>query len=145
MLESDLKAYLKAAAPSLPCAEARAAFSSYVRGVVCDVCGDDLDADFSTAAMQLGTSPRQAARDFVENQSPQTQARWQTAARRRRLRLWVAVGLVIAILAGIVAFFIVTKGVMVVTTETTVINWGDTDMTLEEQTRAALELTRPKE
>ncbi len=132
MFEKELQTYLKAAAPALPCAEARAAFAAYVRGAAQDVCGGDPQTDFAAAAAQLGTDPEQAARDFVQSQSPETLARWQAAARRRKVRLRLAVGLTIGVLAVLVAFFVVTKGVLLVNTETTIINWGDTDMTQEE-------------
>lgn len=145
MFEKELQTYLKAAAPALPCAEARAAFAAYVRGAAQDVCGGDLQADFAAAAAQLGADPEQAARDFVQSQSPETLARWQAAARRRKVRLRLAVGLTIGVLAVLVAFFVVTKGVLLINTETTYIDFGDTDMTLEEQAEAALELTKPKE
>jgi len=145
MFEKELQTYLKAAAPALPCAEARAAFAAYVRGAAQDVCGGDPQADFAAAAAQLGADPEQAARDFVQSQSPETLARWQAAARRRKVRLRLAVGLTIGVLAVLVAFFVVTKGVLLINTETTYIDFGDTDMTLEEQAEAALELTKPKE
>lgn len=145
MFEKELQTYLKAAAPALPCAEARAAFVAYVRGAARDVCGGDPQADFATAAAQLGGDPEQAARDFVQSQSPETLARWQAAARRRKVRLRLAVGLTIGVLAVLAAFFVVTKGVLLINTETTYIDFGDTDMTLEEQAEAALELTKPKE
>lgn len=145
MFEKELQTYLKAAAPALPCAEARAAFAAYVRGAAQDVCGADPEVDFTTVAAQLGADPEQAARDFVQSQSPETLARWQAAARRRKVRLRLTVGLTIGVLAVLVAFFVVTKGVLLINTETTYIDFGDTDMTLEEQAEAALELTKPKE
>ena len=132
MFEKELQTYLKAAAPALPCAEARAAFAAYVRGAAQDVCGADPEVEFTTVAAQLGADPEQAARDFAQSQSPETLARWQAAARRRKVRLRLTVGLTIGVLAALVAFFVVTKGVLLVNTETTIINWGDTDMTQEE-------------
>lgn len=145
MFEKELQTYLKAAAPALPCAEARAAFAAYVRGAAQDVCGGDPEVEFTTVAAQLGADPEQAARDFVQSQSPETLARWQAAARRRKVRLRLTVGLTIGVLAALVTFFVVTKGVLLINTETTYIDFGDTDMTLEEQAEAALELTKPKE
>lgn len=145
MFEKELQTYLKAAAPALPCAEARAAFAAYVRGAAQDVCGADPEVDFTTVVAQLGADPEQAARDFAQSQSPETLARWQAAARRRKVRLRLTVGLTIGVLAVLVAFFVVTKGVLLINTETTYIDFGDTDMTLEEQAEAALELTKPKE
>lgn len=141
MFEKELQTYLKAAAPALPCAEARAAFAAYVRGAAQDVCGGDPQADFATAAAQLGADPEQAARDFVQSQSPETLARWQAAARRRKVRLRLAVGLTIGVLAALVAFFVLTKGVLLVNTETTIVNWGNTDMTQEEMLEKAMELS----
>lgn len=145
MFEKELQAYLKEAAPALPCAEARSAFAAYVRGVAREVCGETTDADFSPVAVQLGSRPGQAARDFVDSQSPQTLARWNVAAHNRKFRLRLVVGLVIAVLASVILFFVATKGVMVVTRETTIINWGDTDMTPEEMLQKSLEITKPKE
>ena len=145
MFEKELQTSLKAAAPALPCAEARAAFAAYVRGAAQDVCGADPEVDFTTVVAQLGADPEQAARDFVQSQSPETLARWQAAARRRKVRLRLTVGLTIGVLAALVTFFVVTKGVLLINTETTYIDFGDTDMTLEEQAEAALELTKPKE
>lgn len=141
MFEKELQTYLKAAAPALPCAEARAAFAAYVRGAAQDVCGGNPQADFATAAAQLGADPEQAARDFVQSQSPETLARWQAAARRRKVRLRLAVGLTIGVLAALVAFFVLTKGVLLVNTETTIVNWGNTDMTQEEMLEKAMELS----
>lgn len=145
MFEKELQTYLKAAAPALPCAEARAAFAAYVRGAAQDVCGADPEVDFTTVVAQLGADPEQAARDFVQSQSPETLARWQAAARRRKVRLRLTVGLTIGVLAALVTFFVVTKGVLLVNTETTIINWGDTDMTQEEMLEKAMEITQPKE
>lgn len=145
MFEKELQTYLKAAAPALPCAEARAAFAAYVRGAAQDVCGGDPQADFAAAAAQLGADPEQAARDFVQSQSPKMLARWQAAARRRKVRLRLAVGLTIGVLAVLVAFFVVTKGVLLINTETTYIDFGDTDMTQEEMLEKAMEITQPKE
>ena len=141
MFEKELQTYLKAAAPALPCAEARAAFAAYVRGAAQDVCGGDPQADFATAAAQLGADPEQAARDFAQSQSPETLARWQAVAYRRKVRLRLAVGLTIGVLAVLVAFFVVTKGVLLVNTETTIVNWGNTDMTQEEMLEKAMELS----
>ena len=57
MFEKELQTYLKAAAPALPCAEARAAFAAYVRGAAQDVCGADPEVDFTTVVAQLGADP----------------------------------------------------------------------------------------
>ena len=145
MFDKDLNSYLRTANRALPCGAARTAFARYVSEVAQDVLRNDPGADFAAVTEQLGPTPRQAAEDFLESQPPETLARWEAEGRRRKRMICLAVGLVIAALAAIVIFFIVTKGVMVVNTKTTYIDFGDTDMTLEEQAKAALELTKPEE
>lgn len=55
MFEKELQTYLKAAASVLPCAEARTAFETYVRGVAQDVCSAASEESFTAVAAQLGT------------------------------------------------------------------------------------------
>ena len=90
---------------------------------------------------QLGSTPEQAARDFMESQSPETIARWKTAAHRHKIRLRLALGLAIGVLAVLVTFFVVTKGVLIINTETTIVNWGDTDISQKEMLKKAMELS----
>ena len=141
MFEKELQTYLKAAAPALPCAEARAAFEAYVRSVAQDVCSAASEESFTAVAAQLGSTPEQAARDFTESQSPETIARWKTAANRHKFRLRLALSLTIGVLAVLVTFFVVTKGVLIINTETTIVNWGDPDMSREEMLKRAMELS----
>ena len=145
MFDKDLNSYLRAANTALPCGAARTAFARYVSEVAQDVLRNDPGADFTAVAEQLGPTPRQAARDFVDSQPPERLARWEAEGRRQKRAAILAVGLVIAALAAALAFFVVTKGVLVVNTETTYIDFGDADMTPEEQVQAALELTKPEE
>ena len=132
MFEKERDAFLKAARPALPCAEARSAFARYVGEVAQDVLTNVPGADFAAVAAQLGPTPRQAAEDFVDSQPPETQARWSAAGRRQKRTVRLAVGLVIAVLAVIAVFFIATKGVLVVNTETTYMDWSDQEYTQEE-------------
>lgn len=141
MFEKELQTYLKAAASVLPCAEARAAFETYVRGVAQDVCSAASEESFTAVAAQLGTDPEQAARDFTKSQSPETIARWKAAAYRHKFHLRLALGLSIGVLAVLVTFFVVTKGVLIINTETTIVNWGDTDMSQKEMLKKAMELS----
>jgi len=142
MFEKELQTYLKAASPALPCAEARAAFAAYVRGAAQDVCSGDPQADFATAAAQLGADPEQTARDFAQSQSPETLARWQAVAHRRTVRLRLAVGLTVGVLAVLVAFFVVTKGILIVNTETTYTDLGNIEYTQEDLNHMAEQLTK---
>ena len=109
MFEKELQTYLKAASSALPCAEARAAFEGYVHCVAQDVCSATSKESFTVVVAQLGSTPEQAARDFMESQSPETIARWKAAAHRHKFRLRLALGLVIGVLVVLVTFFVVTK------------------------------------
>ena len=109
MFEKELQTYLKAASSALPCAEARAAFEGYVHCVAQDVCSATSEESFTVMVAQLGSTPEQAARDFMESQSPETIARWKAAAHRHKFRLRLALGLVIGVLVVLVTFFVVTK------------------------------------
>lgn len=132
MFDKDLNSYLRTANRALPCGAARTAFAHYVNEVAQDVLRNDPGADFAAVTEQLGPTPRQVAEDFVDSQPPETQARWEATGRRRKRMIWLAVGLVIAVLAAIAVFFIATKGVLVVNTETTYIDLGDQEYTQEE-------------
>ena len=136
--------FLKTAQAVLPGPTARKEFVRYVQAVVQDMQENEEDWDFSAIAEQLGASPRQAALDFFDSQPPEIQAQWTAEGRRRKKLLWLAVGATIAILLLTVAFFVITKGVMIVNTETTNFDFSGTSMTLEEQTRMVLELTKPE-
>lgn len=143
MFEKELQTYLKAAAPALPCAEARAAFGDYLHRAAEDIRGADPAAGFAAVAAQLGAVPEQAARDFVGRQSPETLARWQASARRRKLSLRLTAGLVIGVLLALIAFFVVTRGVLIVNTKTTYVNFDDTDIPPEEPAPIAPESDTP--
>lgn len=145
MFDKDLNSYLRAANRALPCGAARTAFARYVNEVTQDVLRNDPGADFAAVTEQLGPTPRQAAEDFMESQPPETLARWEAEGRHRKRTVILAVGLVIAALAAAVAFFLVTRGVLVINTETTYVDFSGTEMTPEEQVQAALELTKPEE
>ena len=138
MFEKELQTYLKAASSALPCAEARAAFEGYVHCVAQDVCSATSKESFTVVVAQLGSTPEQAAR---ESQSPETIARWKAAAHRHKFRLRLALGLVIGVLVVLVTFFVVTKGVLIINTETTIVNWGDTDISQKEMLKKAMELS----
>lgn len=142
MFEREQKQFVRRAAAALPGAEARAYFARYVAAAARDLGGPGVD--FAAVADQLGGTPEQAARDFLDSQSPETVARWQAGARRRTRRKIAAVALVIAILAGVVAFYYVTNGFLFITTETTYYDFSDTDLTPEEQVELALKLSEQK-
>ena len=140
MFDKDLNSYLRTANRALPCGAARTAFARYVNEVAQDVLRNDPGADFSAVTEQLGPTPRQAAEDFVDSQPPETQARWEAAGRRRKRMIWLAVGSVIAVLAAALAFFVVTKGILIVNTETTYIDHQESNLAQEELDELANQL-----
>lgn len=145
MFDKDLNSYLRTANRALPCGAARTAFARYVNEVAQDVLRNDPGADFAAVTEQLGPTPRQAAEDFMESQPPETLARWEAEGRHRKRTVILAVGLVIAALVAALAFFVVTKGILIVNTKTTVIDWSDTNMTTDEMLQKAMEISQPKE
>ena len=132
MFDKDLNSYLRAANRALPCGEARTAFARYVNEVAQDVLRNDPGADFAAVTEQLGPTPRQAAEDFMESQPPETLARWDAEGRRQKRTVILAAGVVIAALAAALAFFVVTKGILIVNTETTYTDLGEQQYTPED-------------
>lgn len=104
-MKKELQTYLKAASSALPCAEARAAFEGYVHCVAQDVCSATSEESFTVVVAQLGSTPEQAARDFMESQSPETIARWKAAAHRHKFRLPAGTGFGHRSIGGVGYFF----------------------------------------
>ena len=132
MFDKDLNSYLRAANTALPCGAARIAFARYVNEVAQDVLRNAPGADFAAVTEQLGPTPRQAAEDFMESQPPETLARWEAEGHRQKRTVILAVGLAIAALAAALAFFVVTKGILIVNTETTYTDLGEQQYTPED-------------
>ena len=76
--------------------------------------------------------------DFLESQPPEIVTAWQAQAVRRKKCMFAAMAAVILLLAGIVAFYFKTNGVMVVNTKTTITDFTDSDLTCEEITELML-------
>lgn len=142
MFEREQKQFVRQASSALPGAEAQAAFARYVAGAVRDL--GSPEEGFAPVAEQLGGTPAQAARAFLDSQPPEVVERWRQYARRANRRRWIAVGVVIAVLAAIVAFYVATKGVLIVNTETTYYDFSDTDLTAEEQLELVMKLNEEK-
>ena len=140
MFDKDLNSYLRTANRALPCGAARTAFARYVSEVAQDVLRNDPGADFAAVTEQLGPTPRQAAEDFVDSQPPETQARWEAAGRHRKRTVILVVGLAIVALAAALAFFVVTKGILIVNTETTYIDHQESNLAQEELDELANQL-----
>lgn len=141
MFEKELRIYLKSAASSLPCSEAKKLFADYVYSVSQDICSANMEKDFSSVLAQLGTDPQQTAHDFIESQPQKTIAKWNAAACRRNFLLKLAVGLTIAAMTVLVVFFVVTKGVWIINTKTTYTDVGNIEYTQEELNQMAEQLS----
>lgn len=126
MCEKEKSHFLKTAQAALPGPTARKEFARYVQAVAQDMQESADEGDFFIVEEQLGASPRQAALDFFDSQSPEIQEKWIIEGRRRKKFRWMIVGATIAILLTTVCFFAVTNGVMVVNTETTYFDFSDT-------------------
>lgn len=143
MFEAELKDYLHRTNAVLPGPQARKAFAAYTAGCVRDIAQNEPDADFAAVREQL-PDPTQAAEEFLAAQPEQTRQQWQRQARRRKWAARIAIAAVIIVLAGIVAFYVKTKGVFVVNTVTYYTDYGDTDLTPEEMLRIAEEQARAR-
>ena len=76
--------------------------------------------------------------DFLESQPPEIVTAWQAQAVRRKKCVFAAMAALVLLLAGIVAFYFKTNGVLIVNTKTTVMDFTDSDLTCEEITELML-------
>lgn len=74
----------------------------------------------------------------MESQPPEIVTAWQAQAVRRKKCMFAAMAAVILLLAGIVAFYFKTNGVLIVNTKTTVMDFTDANLTDEEITELML-------
>ena len=74
----------------------------------------------------------------MESQPPEIVTAWQAQAVRRKKCVFAAMAAVILLLAGIVAFYFKTNGVLIVNTKTTVMDFTDANLTDEEITELML-------
>ena len=136
--EHEQKRFFQACAGYLPGRGARKAFEAYARAAIEDYCGNCPGCTFAQSAEQIGGKPYEAVQDFLESQPPEIVTAWQAQAVRRKKCMFAAMAAVILLLAGIVAFYFKTNGVMVVNTKTTITDFTDSDLTCEEITELML-------
>lgn len=80
----------------------------------------------------------------MESQPPEIVTAWQAQAVRRKKCMFAAMAAVILLLAGIVAFYFKTNGVLIVNTKTTVMDFTDANLTDEEITELMLSRAQKK-
>ena len=145
VFDCEQKRFFQACAGYLPGRGARKAFEDYARAAIEDYCGNCPGCTFAQAAEQIGSKPYEAVQDFLESQSPEILTAWQAQAVRRKKCMFAAIAAVILLLAGIVAFYFKTNGVMIVNTETTVMDFTDSNLTNEEITELMLSMAQEEE
>ena len=74
----------------------------------------------------------------MESQPPEIVTAWQAQAVRRKKCVFAAMAAVVLLLAGIVAFYFKTNGVLIMNTKTTVMDFTDANLTDEEITELML-------
>ena len=121
MYEREVKDYCRRAGSLLACGRAqRQRFARLTRQSVQEDLQEVPGASWPEVEQTLG-SPEEAAGAFMESLPAGAAEHW-AGAHRRRLRLTAAAGcLVFALLVGIVVFYFVTKGVVIIETETTIV------------------------
>lgn len=136
--DHEQKRFFQACAEYLPGRGARKAFEAYARAAIEDYCGNCPDCTFAQAAEQIGGGPYEAVQDFLESQPPEIVTAWQAQAVRHKKCVFAAMAAAILLLAGIVAFYFKTNGVMVVNTKTTITDFTGSDLSCEEITELML-------
>ena len=81
----------------------------------------------------------------MESQPPEIVTAWQAQAVRRKKCVFAAMAAVVLLLAGIVAFYFKTNGVLIVNTKTTVTDFTDANLTDEEITELMLSRAQEEE
>lgn len=120
MYEKEVKEYCRCAGGSLACGRAqRRAFDSYIQRSVQDYLENDPGASWAELEQVLGP-PQDAAELYMSTLPPGTALHWTAAHKRRRKLAILAMCLAFALLVGIVAFFVVTEGVVIIEAQTTI-------------------------
>lgn len=140
--EHEQKCFFQACAGYLPGRGARKAFEDYARAAIEDYCGNCPGCTFAQAAEQIGGKPYEAVQDFLESQPPEIVTAWQAQAARRKKCIFAAIAAVILLLAGIVALYFKTNGVLIVNTKTTVMDFTDANLTDEELNELILSMVQ---
>ena len=121
MYEREVKDYCRRAGNLLACGQAqRQRFDRLTRQSVQEYLQEVPGASWPEVEQTLG-SPEEAAGAFMESLPAGTAEHWAGAHRRRLRLMTAAVCLVFTLLVGIVVFYYVTKGVVIIETETTIV------------------------
>lgn len=120
MYERELKAYCKQVEKHLPGgAEHRAAYQAYLLDSAEEILHDTPVASFDELQTALGT-PEEIAEAYQSTLPPEQLAAWAAQQKRRKHLMVGLIGLILAVLAGLVVYYYVVRGVVVVE-QTTII------------------------
>lgn len=141
----EQKKFLQTCAKYLPGPGAKKAFEDYAHSALEDYRANCPDCIFSQAAEQIGGNPYDSVQNFLESQSPEMLAIWQNqATKRKRLKVVAVVGIIL-LLIGITAYYFKTNGVLIVNTETTVMDVTGSNLTDEELAKLVMSTIQKEE
>ncbi|MDD4850014.1 MAG: hypothetical protein PHO10_04875 [Gemmiger sp.] len=125
MYETELNTYFRKVEKHLACDKPqREKLRAYLREQMNDTLTDQPNLTFSEVEELLGT-PADTAAEYMATLPQGTAEAWEKKQHRCRAILVGAVVLAVAVLVAMVIYYYVVKGVMIVNTETTIINYGD--------------------
>lgn len=138
----EQKKFLQTCAKYLPGPDAKKAFEEYAHSALEDYHANCPGCTFSQAAEQIGGKPYEAVQDFLESQPLETLNNWQVQFAKRQKCKFIVLGFFILLLISIIGFYFKTKGVLFVNTKTTIIDYGDTDLSTEDLNELILSMVQ---
>lgn len=127
----EQKKFLRICAKYLPGPAAKKAFEEYANAALEDYCANCPDCTFVQAAEQIGGEPCSAVQNFLESQSLKILNDWQVQVAKRKKCKFIVFTIIVLTLVSIIGFYFKTKGILFVNTKTTIIDYGDTDLSSE--------------
>lgn len=125
MFERELNAYCAEAERFLQCGRAdQKRFRRHIRDCAQDYLNEQPGAAFDEVRRMLG-EPQEAAALFMDTLPEGTVQRWRKARRHRRRLPILVLALAIALLAGLLILRWRARAAVLVTTETTITDYGE--------------------
>ncbi|MDD4850379.1 MAG: hypothetical protein PHO10_06730 [Gemmiger sp.] len=122
MYEKELNEYWNQVEKHLACGKPqREELRRYIEKNVQDTLAEQPNISFAEMESLLG-SPKDAAADFMETLPPDTAQEWEKQKHRRKRVTIAVVGVVAALLLGLVIYYYAIKGVAIVKTSTLVVS-----------------------
>lgn len=138
----EQKKFLQTCAKYLPGPDAKKAFEDYAHSALEDYHSNCPDCTFSQAAEQIGGEPYSAVQNFLESQPPEILNNWQVQFTKRQKCKFIIIAFFILVLISIIGLYFKTKGILFVNTKTTIIDYGDTDLSSEDLNELILSMVQ---